>query len=60
MQPDEDRVEALGAELDGWGDREEDIEIEREMLDGLRDLAELTKAVVRAGLPDRWRWNVGR
>ena len=51
MQPDEDRVEALGAELDGWGEREEDIEIEREMLDGLRDLAELTKAVVRAGLP---------
>ncbi len=51
MRPDDQRAGALAAELDAWGQQEEDIEIEREMLDGLRELIELTKAVGRSGLP---------
>ena len=51
MRPDDRRAGALAAELDTWGQQEEDIEIEREMLDGLRELLELTKAVGRSGLP---------
>ena len=51
MRPDDERAGALAAELDGWGQREEDIEIEREMLDGLRALIELTKAMGQSGLP---------
>jgi hypothetical protein len=48
---DDSRIRALAAELDGWSRREEDIEIEREMLGGLRDLLDLTKAANRSGLP---------
>ena len=45
MRPDDERAGALAAELDAWGQQEEDIEIEREMLEGLRELIALTKAV---------------
>jgi hypothetical protein len=51
MRPDDDRAGALAAELDAWGQQDEEIEIEREMLDGLRELIALTKAVGRSGLP---------
>lgn len=42
---------ALARELDGFGLPEDDVEIEREMLDALTILAELTEAVDRTGLP---------
>jgi hypothetical protein len=41
----------LRAELDAMGLSEDDVEIEREMVDALQDLAELTAAVQAAGLP---------
>ena len=41
----------LRAQLDAMGLTEDDVEIEREMLDALQDLAELTASVRAAGLP---------
>jgi hypothetical protein len=49
--PDERRLEGLRTELEAWGCAEEDIEVERELLDGLRDLLDLTKIVADLGLP---------
>jgi hypothetical protein len=45
------QVVPLRARLDGFGLPEDDVEIEREMLDALQDLGELTAAVRAAGLP---------
>jgi hypothetical protein len=44
-------VARLRSELDALGLPEEEIEIEREMLDGLEQLAALSSAVESAGLP---------
>jgi hypothetical protein len=41
----------LRAELDGMGLPEDDVEIEREMLDALQDFADLSRSVRAAGLP---------
>jgi hypothetical protein len=49
--PDRAQADALRAHLDGLGLPEEDIEIEREMLDGLEQLAELVQASRTGGLP---------
>jgi hypothetical protein len=43
--------ERLAAELDGFGLPEDDIEVEREMLDALRERDELATAVRVTGLP---------
>jgi hypothetical protein len=51
MQPDDDRLRALEHELASWGADDEDIEIEREMLDGLQDLVKLSAAIRESGLP---------
>ena len=48
---DSDALAALNSRLDSMGFPEEEIEIEREMLDGLRDLIELRSAVESNGLP---------
>jgi len=45
------RLLPLRAELDAMGLPEDDVEIEREMLDALQDLAELAASVRAAGLP---------
>jgi hypothetical protein len=45
------QVAALRAQLDAMDLTEDDVEIEREMLDALQDLAELTASVRAAGLP---------
>jgi hypothetical protein len=50
-EPDPQRVSALQAQLDALGLPEEDIEIEREMLDGITQLAELRTAVDSSGIP---------
>lgn len=50
-QADGDRLEKLRIELESWALGEEETEIEREMLEGGRDLVELTKAVHQSGLP---------
>jgi hypothetical protein len=50
-QADDDRLDALRFELESWRAGEEDIEVEREMLEGGRDLVELTKLVRQSGLP---------
>ena len=50
-QADDDRLHTLRIELESWRAGEEDIEVEREMLEGGRDLIELTKAVRQSGLP---------
>ena len=44
-------VARLGAELDGFGLPEEEIEIEREMLQALRERDELRLSVTQSGLP---------
>jgi hypothetical protein len=44
-------VTALGSALDRFGLPEEDVEIEREMLGALHDLADLIGSVRRGGLP---------
>lgn len=49
--PDAARADALGKALDALGLPDDDIEIEREMLDGLRRLLELEAAVEAGGLP---------
>jgi hypothetical protein len=49
--PDPQDVSALQAQLDALGLPEEEIEIEREMLDGLTQLAQLRMAVDSAGIP---------
>jgi hypothetical protein len=46
-----DALAALDSRLDAMGLPDEDIEIEREMLDGLRELIELRAAVESNGLP---------
>ena len=45
------QIAQLAAELDGFGLPEDDVEIEREMLEALRDLETLSAAVRAAGLP---------
>jgi hypothetical protein len=49
--PDADQAASLASALDGFGLPEEEIEIEREMLAGLRDLATLSGAITSNGLP---------
>jgi hypothetical protein len=50
-QADEAVVGSLSARLDALGLEEEDVEIEREMLDGLRELVQMRVAVDANGLP---------
>lgn len=49
-EPDEQAVDCLRARLEALGLAEEDIEIEREMLDGIGQLAQLRSSVV-TGIP---------
>jgi hypothetical protein len=49
--PDASAIETLASALDRFGLAEEEIEIEREMLAGLRDVAALSAAVASNGLP---------
>jgi hypothetical protein len=49
--PDRQQTAALRAQLDGLALPEEDIEIEREMLEGLEQLAELVEKSHTEGLP---------
>jgi hypothetical protein len=49
--PDADAIAALAVELDGLALAEEEIEIEREMLDGLVQVSALHAALTAAGLP---------
>ncbi len=49
--PDAGAIASLAAELDGMAFPEEDIEIEREMLDGLVHVSHLHAAVTAQGLP---------
>jgi hypothetical protein len=49
--PDADRLETLSRELGAWQADEDDIEIEREMLDGLGSVVALARAVRHNGLP---------
>jgi hypothetical protein len=48
---DERAVAALAERLEALGLAEDDVEVEREMLDALRQLAHLSSAVETAGLP---------
>jgi hypothetical protein len=50
-EPDPQRVSALQSQLDALGMPEEEIEIEREMLDGITHLAQLRIAVDASGIP---------
>ena len=50
-EPDATKVSALQAQLDRLALPEEEIEIEREMLDGLSQLAQLRLSVDAAGIP---------
>lgn len=50
-EADDNRLDALQIELESWAAGEEEIEVEREMLEAGRDLLELTKLVRRSGLP---------
>lgn len=50
-EPDRETVERLRAALDALAAPEEEIEIEREMLDGLLALCNLVQGVHAAGLP---------
>lgn len=50
-RPDERILEQLRGELETWGSIEEETEIERELLDALRELLDLTKFVADVGLP---------
>ena len=45
------QLSPLRAQLDAMGFAEDDVEIEREMLDALQDLADLSTSVRAAGLP---------
>jgi hypothetical protein len=49
--PDAAAIGALATALDGLALPEEEVEIEREMLDGLRDVARLQAALAADGLP---------
>jgi hypothetical protein len=49
--PDRPHAAALRAQLDGFGLPEEDVEIEREMLEGLEHLADLVEQSRTEGLP---------
>jgi hypothetical protein len=49
--PDAAAIDALSASLDGLALPEEEVEIEREMLDGLREVARLRAALAADGLP---------
>ncbi len=49
--PDAGAIASLAAELDGLALPEEDIEIEREMLDGLVQVSQLHAALTAEGLP---------
>jgi hypothetical protein len=49
--PDRAQLEALAARLDALGLSDDDVEIEREMLDGLEQLVELDGSVAAEGLP---------
>jgi hypothetical protein len=49
--PDVDAAQSLAAALDAFGLAEEEIEVEREMLTGLRELADLQGSVSVSGLP---------
>ena len=51
MEPDEERLRALERDLVSWGADEEDIEIEREMVEGLEDVVRLSAAVRESGVP---------
>ena len=51
VQPDDERLRSLEQELRSWGHNHEDVEIEHEMLQGVRDVAELQAAVGASGLP---------
>src|SRR5688572_29974483 len=50
-EPDPDAVPVLKAQLDRLGLPEEEIEIEREMLDGISQLAQLRLSVDASGIP---------
>jgi hypothetical protein len=50
-QPDPARLDVLRHELDSWGLDAEDMEIEREMLEGLNGVVELARTVQADGLP---------
>ena len=50
-RPDTTTVDRLRAELESWGSAEDDIEVEREMLDGLKDLVDLAGVVSGGALP---------
>lgn len=50
-EPDPSRVASLAAALETLGLPDEDLEIEREMLDGLRQFIDLRETVDRAGVP---------
>ena len=49
--PDEDKVRALRERLDGIQAPDGDLEIEREMLDGLEEVVRFAGAVAKEGLP---------
>lgn len=49
--PDASAIDALSATLDGLALPDEEVEIEREMLDGLREVARLQAALAADGLP---------
>jgi len=49
--PDSARVRALGADLDALDLSEDDLEIEREMLEGLQQLTALVETVSPNGMP---------
>jgi hypothetical protein len=51
MQPDDNRVDVLRIELQGWKLDEEDVEIEREMLEGLSEVVALARGIRESGLP---------
>ena len=50
-EPDPNAVSVLKAQLDRLGLPEEEIEIEREMLDGISQLAQLRLSVDASGIP---------
>ena len=49
--PEASRLATLASELDAFGLPDDDVEIEREMLEALRDLLRLRSAVDSSGLP---------
>jgi hypothetical protein len=49
--PDKTILDRLRADLESWGSADDDIEVEREMLDGLGDLVALAHSVSGGALP---------